>query len=739
MHVLTRRLGDFSARRPWAVIGVWLAALATMVVLAGAAGGAFADDFSAPGSQSKQAQQLLEERFPGAANGTVLAVFIAKPGDTVAAHRDAVAQALDAAGQVDGVAHIADAFTPETVSADGTVAYAAISFDTPATDIGTKPIDDLYPALAPARTDGLSAEVGGDAAFINAGTKASGAELFGVLAALVILVVAFGAAVAALVPIALALVAVAIGLSSITLLASVFDVSTGAPSVGALIGLGIGIDYSLLVVSRYRENRAAGQANKPALSNAMAAVGSAVVFAGGTIILAMLALLVIGITFLTSMGLAVSLVVLLTVTAAMTLLPALLTVLGDRVDRGRIRRRHHLTKTTQVEGSGWWRFAHRVARRPLAWLIAGTAVLLTLAAPALSMKTGFPDAGDESPKESSRIAYGALAASFGPGINGPMILAVDLKADGASRADLALAADRVAEDPGIASVGKPRFSPAGDAGVVTVIPTTGPTDAATNRTLDRIRDVIPAGVSVTGLTAMTDDLTAQLSDKLPIFIGTILLAAFLLLMLVFRSVVVPVKAAVMNLLSIGAAYGVVVAIFQWGWLQSITGLDQTLSIVSPFPILFFAILFGLSMDYEVFLLSRIREEYDKSGEPTESVARGVAATGRVITSAALIMTAVFLSFVANPSPLIMMMGVGLATAVVVDATIVRMVLVPATMELLGHRNWWLPTWLDRVLPNVAVHPPVIPLPRTADQVPSTIDLTAGEQVASATPTRKGRS
>jgi putative drug exporter of the RND superfamily len=413
-------------------------------------------------------------------------------------------------------------------------------------------------------------------------------------------------------------------------------------------------------------------------------------------------------------------------------------VLCDRVDRGRLRRRRHLAATTQVEGSGWWRFAHRVARRPLAWLLAGTAVLLTLAAPALSMRTGFPDAGDESPKESSRIAYDALSDSFGPGINGPMLLVADLKTDASGRRDLSVAADRVAADPGIAAVGSPVFSAADDAGVVTVIPTTAPTDEATARTLDRIRELIPAGVSVTGLTAMTDDLTAQLSDKLPLFIGTILLAAFLLLMLVFRSVVVPVKAAAMNMFSIGAAYGVVVAVFQWGWLQSITGLDETLSIVSPFPILFFAILFGLSMDYEVFLLSRIREEYDKSGEPTESVARGVAATGRVITSAALIMTAVFLSFVANPSPLLMMMGVGLATAVIVDATVVRMVLVPATMELLGHANWWLPRWLDRALPNVAVHPPVIPQQRSAEDTPRHIDLTAGVQTVPAVSTRKGK-
>jgi RND superfamily putative drug exporter len=729
MHVLTRRLGDFSARRPWAVIGVWVAGLATVLVLASAAGGAFVDDFSAPGSQSKRAQQLLEERFPDAANGTALAVFVAKPGDSVAAHRDAITEAVADAADVAGVAGVGEPLISGTVSDDGAVAYVAVNFDTPATDIGTGPIDDLYDALAPARADGLGAEVGGDAAFINGGTKASGAELGGVLAALIILVIAFGAAVAALVPIALALIAVAFGLSAVTIIASMYDVSTGAPSVGALIGLGIGIDYALLVVSRYRENRVKGQTNRAALSNAMASVGSAVAFAGGVVVVSMLALLVIGVTFLTSIGLTVSLVVLVTVLAALTLLPALLTVLGDKVDRGKLRRKRHLAATSQVEGNGWWRFSHRVARRPLAWLAAGVAVLLALGVPALSMQTGFPDAGDESKDNSARIAYEALGKSFGPGINGPMLLVADLTRSGVSRGGLPQLAERVAAVPGVASVGEPSLSPAGDTAVLTVVPTTAPTDDLTSQTLDGVRAVIPANASVTGLTALTEDLSRQLSDKLPLFIGVILLAAFLLLMVVFRSVLVPLKAAVMNLLSIGAAYGVVVAIFQWGWLSSITGVDETLSVVSPFPILFFAILFGLSMDYEMFLLSRIREEYDATGEPTESVARGVAATGRVITSAALIMTAVFLSFVFNPSPLLMMMGVGLATAVIVDATIVRMVLVPATMELLGHANWWLPKWLDRLLPHLAVHPPVIPRPRSADETPQHVDLTSGDEPA----------
>jgi RND superfamily putative drug exporter len=299
---------------------------------------------------------------------------------------------------------------------------------------------------------------------------------------------------------------------------------------------------------------------------------------------------------------------------------------------------------------------------------------------------------------------------------------VDLTRDGAARGDLSALTSRIEDVPGVASVGAPTTSPAGDTIVLPVLPTTVPTDEATTATLQRVRDSLPANASVTGLTAMTDDLTAQLADKLPVFIGAILVTGFLLLMVVFRSIVVPLKAALLNLLSIGAAYGVVVAIFQWGWLSPLFGLDQTYDVISPMPIIFFAVLFGLSVDYEVFLISRIREEYDASGDPLESVARGVSATGRVITAAALIMTAVFMAFVLNPSPLIMMIGVGLATAIIVDATIVRMVLVPASMALLGRANWWLPAALDRRLPRIAAHAPVsLPEPRQAEQTTRTTE------------------
>jgi RND superfamily putative drug exporter len=698
MHRSLRRIGDASARRPWVTIGVWAVTAAVVIGLAGTAGGAFADDFAAPGSQSEEAMALLEERFPGAAGGSAMAVFAAPEGQRLERHRPAVDAAVARIAGVEHVAAVADPFTSGTVSPDGRIGFAEIAFDRPSTELGPEPLNAVAGAMAPARQDGVVAELGGDAAFINAETPTSGAEAAGLLAALVVLVVAFGTVVAALVPIALALVAVATGLGGIALLANAMDVSSSAPIIGAMIGLGVGIDYALFIVARYRENRAAGQDNPAALSAALGSAGSAVLLAGGTVVVAMAALLLTGLGVLASIGLSASLVVLFAVATALTLLPALLSLLGDRIDAGRLLGRRRPVRP--AEDTAWWRFAHRVSARPWPYLAVAAAVLLLLAAPALRMETGFPDAGDDSTGTSHRRAYDLLAEGFGPGFNAPLLVVADLRRPGVDAGSIPALSERVAADPGIAMVGEPRTSPAGDTVVLPTIPTTAPADAATSATLQRVRDLVPANVAVSGLTAMTDDLSRQLADTLPVFVAAILAVSFLLLMVVFRSVAVPLKAVAMNLLSIGGAYGVVVAVFQWGWLKDLFGLDHTFVIASPLPTIFFAVLFGLSMDYEVFLLSRIREAYDATGDNAESVARGIAATGRVITSAALIMTAVFASFVANPSPLAKMMGLGLATAILLDATIVRMVLVPATMALLGRANWWLPRWLDRRLPHL---------------------------------------
>jgi RND superfamily putative drug exporter len=699
MHRVTRRIGDASARRPWATIGAWTVAVAIVIGLAGTAGGTFAEDFVAPGSQSEQAMVLLEERFPEAAGGSAMVVFAAPAGERLERHRPAVDGTVARIAGMEHVATVTDPFAAGTVSPDGRVGFAEIAFDRPSTDLGPAVLAALAGAMAPARAAGVAAELGGDAAFINAETETSGAEAAGLLAALVVLVVAFGTVVAALVPIALTLVAVAAGLGGITLLANLMDVSSAAPTIAAMIGLGVGIDYALFVMARYREHRTAGQDNPTALSNAMGSAGSAVLLAGGTVVVAMAALVLTGLGFLTSIGLSTSLVVVFAVATALTLLPALLTLLGDRVDAGRLIGRRR--PAGNARETAWWRFAHRVSRRPWPYLVAASALLLALAAPALAMRTGWPDAGDDSTATTHRRAYDLLADGFGPGVNAPLLLVADLRSPGVDATAIPALAARVAADPGIAMVGEPRTAPAGDTVVLPTIPTTAPADPETSATLERVRALVPANVAVSGLTAMTDDLTRQLSDTLPIFVGAILAASFLLLMVVFRSVVVPLKAAVMNLLSIGGAYGVVVAVFQWGWLGDLFGLERTYLIASPLPIIFFAVLFGLSMDYEVFLLSRIREEYNATGDNAESVARGTAATGRVITSAAAIMTVVFLSFVANPSPLARMLGLGLSTAIVLDATVVRMVVVPATMALMGHANWWLPRWLDRRLPHLS--------------------------------------
>ncbi|WP_395109741.1 MMPL family transporter [Actinomadura sp. SCN-SB] len=695
MHRMVRRVGDASARRPWVTIGAWVIALALVLGLAAAFGGTLVDDYDAPGSQSAEASELLRERFPEASGGSAVAVFAVQEGQRVERHRPAIQAALARMARKPHVKAVADPFTPGTVSPDGRVAYATLTFDRPSTELGWEPLEEVAGTLKPVRDAGAMAELGGEAAFINAKPVNSGTELVGVLAALVVLIVAFGTVAAALLPVALALVTVGAGVATIFVFAGTMDVSTSAPTVGAMIGLGVGIDYALFIMERYRQNRAGGQDNAAALSDAMASAGSAAVLAGGTVVLAMGALLLTGLGMIASAGVGTALVVLFAVATALTLLPALLSLLGDRVDAWRLPGRRRAAKP--AERTAWWRFAHHVSGKPWPYLIAASAVLLTLAAPALRMETAFPDAGDEAPGASHRRAYELLAEGFGPGINGPLLIVADLRATGAS---VSAIAERVAADPGIATVGEPRSSAAGDTVVLPAVPTTAPTDPRTSQTLDRVRDVLPAGVTVAGLTATTDDVSRQLSDTLPIFVGAVLLASFLLLMMVFRSVAVPLKAVVMNLLSIGGAYGVVVAVFQWGWLGGLFGLEETYQIASPLPVVFFAVLFGLSMDYEVFLLSRIREHYDATGDTAESVARGVASTGRVITSAALIMTVVFLGFVANPHPMVTMLGLGLATAIVLDATIVRMVLVPATMALLGRANWWLPGWLDRLLPRV---------------------------------------
>ena len=700
MDRFTRSIAMASARRPSRTVASWLLAIVALFALAASAGGTFADDFAAHGSQSARALELLNENFPDAAKGRALVVLEADEGTTLAADHAAVATVLSDVAGLDHVASLTDPFTTGAISPDGRIAYAELTLDVPERDMGKPAFAVLSDAVSGMEASGLRVELGGDAVFLNAGGGDSGHVGIGLLVALLVLLVVFGTAVAAVIPIGLSLVAVGAGIGGITLMASSTTVSVSAIPVAGLVGLGVGVDYALFVVARYRENRTAGQDNQRALGNAMSSSGAAVVFAGGTVVIATTSLAITGVGVLTSIGLATAIMVLAAVAAAVTLLPALLSLLGDRIDTGRVVRRHRPVQA--AEETAWWRFGHRVAARPWPYLIGSVVALLAVAAPALAMQTGFPAAGDAPRETTHRQAYDLLTDGFGIGINAPLTVVADLDAPGVDAAGIrALSAD-IASLPGIASGGEPLTSADGGTVVLTALPTTGPADPDTSSTIDRVRGVIPGNVYVSGITAVTDDLNAQLTRTLPLFVGAVIAVSFLLLMLVFRSIAVPLKAAAMNLLSIGAAYGVLVAVFQWGWGAGLLGLEGPTPITSLIIVIMFPILFGLSMDYEVFLLSRIREEFARTGANTESVARGLAGTGRVITSAALIMVAVFLSFVASPIPSLKMLGLGLAVAVLIDATVVRMVLVPATMALLGNANWWLPAWLDRVLPHLTL-------------------------------------
>ena len=700
MDRFTRGIAMASARQPWRTIATWVLVMGTTFFLAAVGGGTFTDDFAAPGSQSARALEQLEENFPEAAKGKALVVFAVKDGTTLPGHRDSVEAVLADVTEVAHVESVADPFPAGTISADGRIGYAELTLDAPERELGKPAFKVLSDAVSGTDVPGVQVELGGDAVFLNAEDESSAHIGIGLLVALVVLLVVFGTVVAAVLPIGLSIVAVGAGIGGITLLASGMDVSVSAIPVAALVGLGVGVDYALFVVARYRENRTAGQDNQRALAGAMGSSGAAVVFAGGTVAIATAALAITGLGVLTSIGVSTALMVFFAVAAAVTLLPALLSLLGDRIDKGRVVRRHR--PATRAEDSRWWRFGHRVSRRPVPYLLGALTFLAIAAIPAFSIQTAFPAAGDAPAETTHRQAYDLLTEGFGTGFNAPLTIVADLDSPGMVAADQSGLAEEIAALPGIVSVSPAVTSTDGGTMVFTAIPTTGPADPDTSVAIEQVRDLIPGNVSVTGITAVTDDLNSQLKETLPLFVGAVVGVSFLLLMLVFRSVLVPLKAAVMNLLSIGGAYGVLVAVFQWGWGSSLIGLEGPTPITSLIIVIMFPILFGLSMDYEVFLLSRIREEYAKTGDNVESVARGLAGTGRVITSAALIMIAVFLSFVASPVPSLKMLGLGLATAILIDATIVRLILVPATMALLGKANWWLPTWLDRLLPKVRV-------------------------------------
>jgi len=724
------RLGRAAARHKWRTILIWVLAVIGLALGARAAGGQTQDVFSIPGASSQHAADLLRQRFPTQAGDTALVVFTTShgtltdpgPAAAIAATQHNLAALPDATQVVGPATPVVGA---SFVSADHTIGYARVQYRQKASQLPAATFTRLQAAVAPARQAGVRVEFGGAVTDLFNKTPTGNADVIGLAVAVVILLLAFGSVIAMSLPIGTALCGLAVGLSLIYLLASTTDVGTVAPTLATMIGLGVGIDYSLFILTRHRQNLVTGMGVLESIGLANGTAGQAVLFAGGTVVIALSGLALADVPYVTVLGLTSALVVLVMMVAAVTLIPALLGLAGahiNRVHAPRLRRKargHDHPSLTGGRSHGWQRWAEFMSRHRWAAVLVSLGVLLALAAPLFSMRLGQADDGSAPRDTTQRQAYDLISKGFGPGFNGPLVLAVALPHPGATQAADATA-HAVDALPGVRAA-PPQFNSDRTAAVIIAVPPGSPQSASTEDLVNHLRsEVIPTAIEgsggtvfVGGITAASIDLGQRIQGRLPLFIGAVVALSFVLLMMVFRSVLVPLKAALMNLLSIGASFGVIVAVFQWGWFKGAVGLTETTPIVAFVPMLMFAILFGLSMDYEVFLLSRIREDYFETHDNLASVINGLSLTARVITSAALIMISVFLSFVGNPEPTVKMFGLGLAVAVFVDATVVRLVLVPATMELLGDANWWLPHWLDRILPRIRIEegPSTLPTPQ----------------------------
>ncbi len=690
---LLGRLAGSCARHRRGVIVAWLAVIVGAVLAGGALGGDYADGGRLEGTDSDRAYQLWEQHVAADPDGSATMVFHAEGG--LAARRAPIEAFLVELRAVPGVTGTDAPLAPGTVSPDGTVAFADVTFDS-----GDPAVVERIAAAADAlRAQGVDVDFS-SFWFQEGGVPAS--EGVGLLAAAVILLVAFGSVVAMGLPLLTAVAGITIGLAAVALLAHVMPTPDFTVQVASMVGIGVGIDYALFIVTRHREALARTGDVHASVVEAISTAGRAVVFAGCTVMVSLLGMFLMGLPFLYGLAVGTSSAVAVAVLAAVTLLPALLAGVGHRLDRLSV---HRPSRRGRRAETVWHRWSRAIQRRPAAAAAGGLAVLVLLGGPALAMRQASADLGNDPVGTTTRTAYDRLAAGFGPGFNGPLLLV-------STDDDLRELTSRVAATPGVAHVGEPFTSADGAITAVRVVPATGPQDEATADLVHHLRHaVIPAsGVAahVGGATASDVDFADRMSARLPVFIAAVLGLSFVLLLCVFRSVLVPLKAVVLNLLSIGAAYGVLVMVFQWGWLGSVVGIDGGAPIEPWAPMMLFAIVFGLSMDYEVFLLSSVKERHDAGVPNGEAVVEGLAATARVITAAAAIMVCVFGSFVLGDLRAIKLIGLGLAVAVLVDATVVRMVLVPATMELLGDRNWWLPRRLQRMLPRMAAHAPSAP-------------------------------
>ncbi|MGW8953330.1 MMPL family transporter [Streptomyces sp. NPDC055709] len=702
MATFLYKLGRFAFRRRRLVALLWVALLALAGVGAASAPTATSSSFSIPGTEAQKAFDLLEERFPGASadGATARVVFKAPEGQkmTDPAHKAEVRKVVaELRSGSDQVASVVDPYQAKSVSRDGAIAYTQVSYKVSGMELTEKDREALTEAGQEAKGAGLTVEIGGDA--LQAAPETGASEIIGVAIAAVVLVITFGSLVAAGLPLLTAVIGVGIGVSTITALANVLDLGSTTATLATMIGLAVGIDYALFIVSRYRAELAEGRDHEEAAGRATGTAGSAVVFAGLTVVIALVGLAVVNIPMLSKMGFAAAGTVAIAVLIALTLIPALLGFAGKRV-LGRKARAASRGKTGPADGdkpnmgTRWARF---VLRRPVAVLLAGVVGLGVVAIPATSLEMGLPDDGSQPTSTTQRKAYDLLSDGFGPGFNGPLLIVVD--GDKAT-------ADGTAKDiqklDGVAAVTPATYNKAGDTATITVIPEDRPSSAETEALVHSIRDTSGENVHVTGATAMNIDFSQRMNDALLPYLALVVGLAFLLLMVVFRSVLVPLKAALGFLLSVVAALGAVVAVFQWGWLGSLFGVEQTGPIMSMMPIFMVGVVFGLAMDYEVFLVTRMREAYVHGERPGQAIVTGFRHGARVVTAAAVIMIAVFAGFIGSGEQMVKMIGFGLAIAVFFDAFVVRMAIVPAVLALLGHRAWWLPRWLDRVLPSVDV-------------------------------------
>ncbi|MFH9712682.1 MMPL family transporter [Streptomyces luteogriseus] len=726
MAAFLYRVGRLAFRRRWYVALVWAAVLAAVGLGSLKAPGAVDEEFSMPGIESQKAFDLMEQRFPGATadSATARVVFIAPGGEkvTAAGNRKAVEKAVAGLGDGTQVASAVDPFRARTVSQDGTTAFATVTYKVGAHDLTDASRGHLERTIEGARASGLTVEAGGTALAAEGGPGGA-AEVIGVAIAAVVLLVTFGSLAAAGLPLLTAVVGVGVSMATILALSSALGLSTTTGTLAMMLGLAVGIDYALFVVSRYREERAGGRTPQEAMALAVGTAGSAVVFAGLTVVIALAGLAVVGIPMLTKMGLAAAGAVVVAVLIALTLVPALLGFWPNAVLSRRARRSGRIEDSAgDNAGARWARF---VLRRPIPVLLLGVVGLGALALPAADLQLGMP--GDEAKPVSTteRRAYDALAEGFGPGSNGPLTIVVDAR----GAADPKSAADRVAEEiggtEGVVSVSPARFNDAGDTAVFSAVPSTAPTDEKTKDLVTTIRDERPgiesgtgASYEVTGTTALNIDISEKVQDALIPYLVVVVGLAIVLLLVVFRSLLVPLKAALGFLLSVLASLGAVVVVFQQGHGAELLGVEQTGPIMSLMPIFLVGIVFGLAMDYEVFLVSRMREAYVHGESPARAVTSGFRHSARVVVAAALIMIAVFAGFIGESDSMIKMIGFGLASAVLFDAFVVRMAIVPAVLALLGDKAWWLPTWLDRALPRVDVEGDALTRPQ-AEPVPDT--------------------